>query len=278
MTDNWHKRTIFSPPGRWTVGPGLAALTGLAASIIVGGWVAAREGPGPTRESPATAPASQPVYTYRPPTRDGIGKVYFGREIAQVMGHQGADWLERPEREREEAPRRAINLMRLKPTDVVADIGAGSGYFSFLLAERVPQGKVLAVDIQQEMLDLIVKRAATAKVNNVEPLLGTISDPKLPADGVDVVLMVDAYHEFDHPNEMMTAIVRSLRVGGRVVQVEYRGEDPVVPIKPLHKMTEAQARREMEAVGLRFVENRPGLPRQHMLVFEKPAAEGKNER
>lgn len=247
-------------------------LAGVASVAWLGGRAPAQDAS--AKRPPTTAPAaSQPTYVLQPPTRDGIGKIYLGREIAQVMGHQGADWLERPEREREEAPRRALDLMRLKPTDVVADIGAGSGYFSFLIARRVPQGKVLAVDIQQEMLDLIVKRAKEGAVANVEPILGTVSDPKLPPESVDVVLFVDSYHEFDHPYEMMTAIVKGLKPGGRVVQVEYRGEDPAVPIKPLHKMTEAQARKEMEAVGLRFVENRPGLPRQHLLVFEKPRAE-----
>lgn len=223
--------------------------------------------------SPSGPATTKPAYTQlKRAAPDGIGKAYMGREIAQVMGHQGADWLERPEREREEAPRRAIDLMKLDPSAVVADIGAGSGHLSFLLAERLPKGKVLAVDIQQEMLDLIVKRAKADGVKNVEPILGTIEDPKLPEASVDVVLMVDAYHEFDHPFEMMTAIVKSLKPGGRVVQLEYRGEDPEVPIKPHHKMTEAQARLEMEAVGLRFVENRPGLPIQHMLIFEKPKA------
>lgn len=213
--------------------------------------------------------ADEPYVTTRP-SADGIGKVYLGREIAQVMGHLGAGWLERPEREREEQPKKAIELMKLKPTDVVADIGAGTGYFSFRMAAAVPQGKVLAVDIQQEMLDLMTRAAKDAGIKNVEPVLGTITDPKLPENGVDVVLMVDAYHEFDHPFEMMSAIVRSLKPGGRVVQVEYRAEDPRVFIKPHHKMTEAQARKEMEAIGLKFVENLAGLPQQHMLIFEKP--------
>jgi ubiquinone/menaquinone biosynthesis C-methylase UbiE len=222
--------------------------------------------------APASAPATQPHYVYaKRRSADGIGKIYMGREIAQVMGHTGADWLDRPEREKEEAPRKAIEMMQLKPTDVVADIGAGSGYFSFLMAERVPKGKVFAQDIQQEMLDLILQRAKEKGVKNVEPILGTVTDPKLPDNSVDVVLFVDSYHEFDHPFEMMTAIVKALKPGGRVVQLEYRGEDPEVPIKPHHKMTEAQARKEMEAVGLKFVENRKGLPRQHMLIFEKPA-------
>jgi ubiquinone/menaquinone biosynthesis C-methylase UbiE len=223
-------------------------------------------------EPKTTAPASAPStrYTSKRAAADGIGKVYMGREIAQVMGHAAADWLDRPEREEEEAPKKAIEMMKLKATDVVADIGAGCGYFSLLMAAKLPQGKVLAEDIQQEMLDLITKRAKEKGVKNIETILGTIEDPKLPENGVDVVLFVDAYHEFDHPFEMMTAIVKALKPGGHVVQLEYRGEDPEVPIKPHHKMTEAQARKEMEAVGLKFVENRPGLPRQHMLIFEKP--------
>lgn len=199
----------------------------------------------------------------------------MGREIAQVMGHLGAGWLDRPEREREERPRKVVELMRLRPADVVADIGAGSGYFSYRMAAEVPRGRVLAVDIQLEMLDLIRKRSAESGITNVEPVLGAVDDPGLPAGAVDVVLMVDAYHEFDHPLEMMTAIVRSLKPGGRVVQVEYRAEDPAVAIKPQHKMTEVQARMEMEAVGLRFVENSNGLPQQHMLVFEKPVPAGR---
>ena len=219
-------------------------------------------------QSPSTQP-SAPIYTTTQPSADGIGKVYMGREIAQVMGHLGAGWLERPEREREEQPTRAIELMQLKPTDVVADIGAGTGYFSFRIARKVPQGKVLAVDIQPEMLDLMRDAARKNGITNVEPVLGTIEDPKLPEGGVDVVLMVDAYHEFDHPREMMLAIVKSLRPGGRVIDLEYRGEDPDVPIKPHHKMTQAQAIKEMAAVGLTHVKTYDDLPQQHLMVFQK---------
>ncbi|HEX4797512.1 MAG TPA: class I SAM-dependent methyltransferase [Humisphaera sp.] len=214
-------------------------------------------------------PATQPIYTTTRPSPDGIGKVYMGREIAQVMGHLGAYWLERSAREREEQPAKAIELMQLRPTDVVADIGAGTGYFSFRMAAKVPRGKVLAVDIQPEMLDMMRERSKAAGVTNVEPILGTIEDPKLPANAVDVALMVDAYHEFDHPREMMLAIVKSLKVGGRVIDIEYRGEDPDVQIKPHHKMTQAQAIREMEAVGLHHVKTYDDLPQQHLMVFEK---------
>jgi len=209
------------------------------------------------------------IYTTTRPSSDGIGKVYLGREIAQVMGHLGAGWLERPEREREEAPTKAIELMHLKPTDVVADIGAGTGYFSFRIAAKVPKGKVLAEDIQPEMLDMMNKSAEQNHVTNVQTILGTVEDPKLPEKGVDVVIMVDAYHEFDHPYEMMTAIVKALKPGGRVIDLEYRGEDPEVNIKPHHKMTQAQAIKEMKFVGLTHAKTYDDLPQQHLMVFEK---------
>jgi ubiquinone/menaquinone biosynthesis C-methylase UbiE len=218
-----------------------------------------------------SVPAKDNAYESRPASPDGIGKYYMGREIAQVMGHQGADWLERPEREAEEQPQKLVQMMDLKPADVVADIGAGTGYFSFRMAAKVPQGKVLAVDIQPEMLDLLKRAAKQRDVTNVEPVLGAITDPRLPPGAVDVALLVDAYHEFDHPREMMQGIVRGLKPGGRVVLVEYRGEDPDVPIKPLHKMTEAQAKKELAAVGLEHVKTMEDLPRQHVLIFRKPA-------
>ena len=226
----------------------------------------------PPAAPPAPKPSAPPVYETRRASRDGIGKFYMGREIAQVMGHQGARWLERPEREEEERPQKLVELMSLRPADVVADIGAGTGYFTFRLAANVPEGKVLAVDIQPRMLELLRRAAKIRNVSNVEPVLSRVDDPGLPPAAVDVALMVDAYHEFDHPREMMEGIVAALKPGGRVVLVEYRGEDPDVPIKPLHKMTEAQAKAEMAAVGLEHVETLPDLPRQHVMIFRKPAA------
>jgi ubiquinone/menaquinone biosynthesis C-methylase UbiE len=214
--------------------------------------------------------ADAPYSTTRP-SSDGIGKVYMGREIAFVMGHQGIHWLERPTRELEEQPRKAIGMMELKPTDVVADIGAGSGYFSFRMAPKVPQGKVLAVDIQKEMTGAVEKTAKEKHVTNVETILSTVEDPKLPEGKVDVALMVDAYHEFDHPREMMDGIVKGLKPGGRVILVEYRAEDPNVNILPHHKMTIDQAKKEMAAVGLEFVQSKEDLPQQHFMVFRKPA-------
>lgn len=201
---------------------------------------------------------------------NGIGKFYMGREIAHVMGHQGADWLERSDREQTELPSEVVKQMNLKPTDVVADIGAGTGYFTFRIAPLVKQGKVLAVDIQPEMLSMIEERKKRFKADNVTGILSTETDTKLPAASVDVVLFVDAYHEFSYPREMMESIVKGLKPGGRLIQIEYRGEDPDVPIKRVHKMTVAQAKKEMAAVGLMWKETKDFLPQQHFLVFEKP--------
>jgi ubiquinone/menaquinone biosynthesis C-methylase UbiE len=202
---------------------------------------------------------------------DGTGKFYMGREIAHVMGHTGAGWLERPRREREERTDLLLKELKLDAADVVADVGAGSGYFTFRMASLVPQGKVLAVDIQPEMLDEIRSRMKKTGARNVVTVLGTVSDPRLPAGSLDVALFVDAYHEFSHPYEMMQNVAKALKPGGRVVLVEYRAEDPDVPIKPRHKMTEAQAVKEMAAVGLEFTANVKSLPQQHLLIFRKPA-------
>ncbi len=209
-------------------------------------------------------------YTRKKPSRDGIGKVYMGREISHFVSAHAIRWLERPEREDEESPSVVMEQMGLKGDEVIADIGAGSGYFTFLLAPYVPEGKVVAVDIQQEMLDFILAKRKLEKAPNVATQLGTIEDTKLPASSVDVVLMVDAYHEFSHPREMMESIVHGLKPGGRVILLEYRGEDPKVAIKPLHKMTVKQVKAEMTAVGLDFVEVKDFLPIQHFLVFQKP--------
>lgn len=209
------------------------------------------------------------IYGKQKNNYDGIGKVYLGREISHVMGHLGAGWLERDDREAEEKPQLVIDNMGLKPDSIVADIGAGSGYFSFRIAPKIPQGKVMAIDIQQEMLDIIETRKKELGIPNVEGVLGKIDDPKLPPNSIDFALFVDAYHEFDHPHEMMTKLVTALRPGGRIIQIEYRTEDPDVHIKQLHKMTEKQARIEMEAVGLTWIETKDILPQQHFMIFEK---------
>jgi len=201
---------------------------------------------------------------------NGIGKFYLGREIAHVMGHEAAGWLERPEREKEEEPNKLLDALKLKPGDVIADIGAGSGYLTFRIAERVgPKGKVLAVDVQPEMLALIRQKMKARQQSNIEPILGTEADPKLPAGTVDLILMVDVYHEFSYPWEMTQAMVRSLKADGRLVFVEYRLEDPKVWIKLVHKMTEKQVLKEMEPHPVRWVETLDVLPRQHVIVFKK---------
>ncbi|NEQ25573.1 MAG: methyltransferase domain-containing protein [Microcoleus sp. SIO2G3] len=214
--------------------------------------------------------AADEIYQRRSPHRDGIGKIYMGREIAQVMGHTGATWLERPSRTWEEQPQKLIEALDLRPTDIVADLGAGTGYFSFRIAPIVSQGKVLAVDVQPEMIDILNFLKQEDHVENVEPILATPTDPQLPA-GIDRVLMVDAYHEFEYPYEVMTAVVKALKPNGQVILAEYRGENPFIPIKGLHKMTQRQVQREMAAVGLRWVKTSEILPQQHLMVFEKPS-------
>jgi len=222
---------------------------------------------------PANSEEKRPEQWYEQglPSRDGIGKYYMGRKIARVMGHQGAGWLERTTREREERTDLLIAELGLQPDDVVADVGAGTGYFVFRISPLLPEGKVLAVDIQKEMLDIIQSRAAGA-TDNVTAVLGTTRSTQLPIGRVDLILLVDAYHEFSHPREMGESMYRALKPGGRIALVEYREEDPMVPIKPLHKMSEAQAIREMEALGLQWMETSKLLPQQHLMFFMKPEA------
>lgn len=202
---------------------------------------------------------------------DGIGKFYMGREIAKVMGHTEALWLERPSREITEQPQQVVDALSLKPTDIVADIGAGTGYFSFRMAALVPQGKVLAVDIQPEMIDILNFLKIENKISNIEPILASINNPNLPKKSVDLALMVDAYHEFEYPREVMEDVVNALKPGGRVILVEYRGENPLIPIKSIHKMKQKQVRKEMKAVGLQWQKTKEFLPQQHLMIFEKVA-------
>jgi len=233
----------------------------------------------PALSSPAGQPEAAslpaPAVTNRYETRqdhdpNGIGKFYMGREIAIVMGHQAADWLERPSREDEEHSEKMVGLLGIKPGETIADIGCGTGYFSRRLAKLVgPSGKVLAVDIQPEMLQMLTNRMAGMGFNNVAPILGTETDPKLPAASADIVLMVDVYHEFSYPYEMMEAICRGLKPGGRVIFVEFKKEDPKVPVKLVHKMAEAQVKKEMAEHPLEWVETIDSLPRQHIITFRK---------
>lgn len=244
---------------------GIVLLATLA--VLPGRGMALQDAAAPAAPSSATA---ESVYEHRTPTVDGTGKLYMGREISLVMGHLGAGWLERPTREREERTDLLIERLSIESDFVVADIGAGTGYFAFPIAERVPEGRVLAVDIQPEMLAIIEERKEELGVDNVEAVRGTITDPGLPNGVVDLIYIVDAYHEFSHPREMGEAMFEDLQPGGRLVLIEYRGEDLSVPIKPLHKMTEEQVRAEMAVLGFEWVRTDDYLPQQHVLIFEKP--------
>ena len=216
--------------------------------------------------------AEHPGYIDAPERRTtGIGKFYMDREISFVMGHRAAGWLNRPERIREEMPDDVVANMGLESDQVVADIGAGSGYFSFRIADRVPSGKVLAVDIQPEMLQLIERQKTNKGVANIEEVLGQVDNPNLAPNSIDAAIMVDAYHEFSHPFEMINGIYNALRPGGRIFLLEYRGEDDSVPIRPLHKMTEEQVVKEMSIFGLEWTETLDFLPWQHMMIFTKPS-------
>ena len=196
-----------------------------------------------------------------------------GRTIAGVMGMGGADWLERPEREQEEQPEKALDAIGLRDGMTVADIGAGTGYFSFRLAKRVgPSGKVFASDIQPGMLARLESRMKRDGVRNIEMVLGTESDPKLPPSAIDLAIMVDVYHEFSQPQLMLRNIARSLKPDGRLVLLEYRKEDPTVPIREEHKMSVEQVKRELSAEGFVFDKLLDPLPRQHILIFKKGPA------
>jgi len=202
---------------------------------------------------------------------DGIGKFYLDREIAHVMGHAAASWLERPEREEEEQPTKLLKALKLEPGMKVADIGAGSGYYVFRMAPLVGEkGTIYAVDIQKEMLDIIKSKMAKTKTKNVEPILSEESDPKLPEGSIDAILMVDVYHEFAQPYEMTEKMIKALKPGGRLIFVELKKEDKNVPIKEVHKMTERQVVKEMdEFKELKHVETNKDLPWQHVITFQK---------
>lgn len=220
----------------------------------------------------APPPPPDPLYISKPGTPDGMGKWFLGREIAHYMTHHGAPWLERPEREVEERPRLLLDALGLKAGQSVADVGAGSGYLTWRLAERVgPTGRVYATDIQPEMIAILRTNMAARRLTNVVPVLSTPEDPHLPTNSLDLIILVDVYHECEFPYEMARGMTAALKPGGRLVLVEYRGEDQWVPIKRLHKMTEAQVRREMALHDLEWVSTGRALPRQHILVFRRKA-------
>jgi cyclopropane fatty-acyl-phospholipid synthase-like methyltransferase len=198
---------------------------------------------------------------------------YMGREIAITMHYLGADWLIRENRQREEDCTTMLGELRLKPGMVVCDMGCGNGFYSLRMATEVGEtGRVLAVDIQPEMLHLLQERAKEADIENIEPIQGTLVDPRLPADAVDLILCVDVYHEFSHPEQMLAAMRRSLKPNGVIVLVEFRSEDPKVPIKRLHKMSKAQIMKELPPNGFKLVREFDELPWQHMMFFGRDGA------
>jgi len=220
-----------------------------------------------------TSPPPPPDHNYYSQGRrsyDGTGKYYQGREIAEVMGHQAIVWLERAKREAEEAPAKAIDLITLEPGETLADIGAGSGYYATRIALKHPKAKVIGVDIQPEMIAFLESRAKQLDLTNLSATKGTIQSVGLAPNSIEAALMVDAYHEFSHPYEMMTSLVTALKPGGLVYLLEYRGEDKDLEIKPRHKMTQAQAKKEMKLVGLTWEKTIDSLPWQHFMVFRKP--------
>ena len=222
-----------------------------------------------TNQSIAQANDKGVKYTYKKGDFNGIGKWYMGREIAYVMGFQGINWLERSEREIEEDVATLIKNMKIKTDDTIADIGAGSGYHVFKMAPLADKGLVYAVDIQPEMLEAIELKRKSKRVSNVETVLGSAKSINLPKNSLDKVLLVDVYHEFSNPFEMIESIKNALKPNGLLFLIEYRGEDPNVPIKKIHKMTKKQSIAEMRAVGLKLKENIDNLPWQHCMIFEK---------
>ncbi|MFN0081062.1 MAG: class I SAM-dependent methyltransferase [Ferruginibacter sp.] len=212
---------------------------------------------------------SDTLYTFGKSSADGIGKFYKGREISFVMGAEGSDWLERDTRNLEEDTKAAVDAIDVKPNAVIADIGAGTGYYSFLLAQKVPAGKVYAVDIQDEMINMLAERKRQLKDSIVEVIKSSIKSPNLPDNSVDLAIMVDVYHELEYPQEMLQALKKALKPTGKILLIEYRGEDPSVPIKPLHKTTVAQLNRELKSNGFSLAYTGDFLPVQHFLLYEK---------
>jgi len=222
-----------------------------------------------SNESIAQADSFDTKYTYKRGDFNGIGKWYMGREIAYVMGFQGINWLERSEREIEEDVSTLIKNMKIKINETIADIGAGSGYHVFKMAPLAKNGLVYAVDIQPEMLEAIERKKRSKRVSNVETVLGSEKSINLPKNSIDKILLVDVYHEFSYPAEMVESIKNALKSNGQLFLIEYRGEDSSVPIKKIHKMTVKQSIKEMEAAGFRLKENIDNLPWQHCMIFEK---------
>jgi ubiquinone/menaquinone biosynthesis C-methylase UbiE len=212
---------------------------------------------------------STSVYSTKAPHRDGTGKVYLGREIAHVMGTSGGEWLERDTRQQEEAVDLAISKMPLQRNSIVADIGAGTGYYSFRIAPKIPDGRLYAVEVQDAFIRALENKKQELKTANVAVIKGSATAPNLPDSSIDLAFMVDVYHELEYPHEMLQALYKALKPTGKLLLVEYRAEDPDVPIKALHKMSIAQVNKELKANGFTLYKSDRALPIQHFLLYEK---------
>jgi SAM-dependent methyltransferase len=241
------------------------------ASILAALWLVLGTFVSPLPTAIAENSVAMPQYREGHGSPDGIGKFYQGREIAAVMGFEAAPWLERSSRASEERPDLLVEELHLQHGMTVADIGAGSGYLSRRMAPLVEPGRVFAVDVQPQMVALLTELSHKPEFRNLVPIQGDTDDVKLPPASIDIAVLVDVYHELAYPYEIMGSLIRALKPGGRVVLVEYRGEDPTVPIKPLHKMSEVQVRREMRVLRLTWERTSERLPLQHIIVFRKPA-------
>ncbi len=222
-----------------------------------------------TQKSIAQKPATDPVYTWHAASSGGTGKYYLGREIAHVMGASNCEWLDRDSRPQEEHTQLAIDKIQLSPTAVIADIGAGTGYYTFKLAPKVPKGKVYAVEIQDEMIDALNNRKKKLNNTNVEVIKGSATSANLPANSVDLAIMVDVYHELEYPVEVLQSIRKSLKKDGKLLLIEYKGEDPAVAIRPLHKTTVAGLNKELGANGFKLDYEGKFMPIQHFLIYKK---------
>jgi len=266
----------------------LVALT-LAAFLGISDWLIARQSPAPAHSKADDQSTSQPKAeqdstktkskakgkagrSSKARTRRDLPGFYMGREIAPVMSWEGVDWLFRETRIEQEEPEAMLNALKIPRGATVADVGAGAGYHSIPLARRVgPKGTVLATDLQPEMLRMLQANARTAGVTNIKSIRCTQTDPRLPEGMVDLVLMVDVYHECSDPEATLQGLMRALKPRGRLVLVEFRAGDPKVEIRPEHTMTLDQVRREVEPQGFIFKESLEFIPWQRIIIFEKPA-------
>lgn len=221
----------------------------------------------PSTNNPQTKLKNDTTYTFGNRSSDGIGKYYLGREISFIMSAEGAEWLERNNRQQEENTKLAIEKMQLTPQSVVADIGAGTGYYTFAIAAKINEGKIFAVEIQDEMIKYLNDKKISKGIKNIDVIKGIDKSPNLPEKSVDLAIMVDVYHELEFPHEMLQAIKRSLKTDGKILLLEFKAEDPSIAIRPHHKMSVKQANKEMVANGFKLVYDGEFLPIQHFLLY-----------